>query len=437
MSSIEQIGEIKIALDTVWVILSAVLVFVMNAGFGMLESGLCRSKNTVNIFSKNIVIFAIASLTFWLIGFGLMFSDGSFFIGSTGWMLTGEDNSPAVAGQYSGIFSALAWTALPLHAKFLFQMVFVAASAHIVSGAVSERIKYFSFIAFSVVLVAIIYPITGHWIWGGGWLDSIGFVDFAGSTVVHSVGGWAALTGTIALGPRMNKFKKDGRINPIPGHNQTMAALGMFLLWLGWFGFNAGSAMAATPETIALVAVNTTLAAAAGVLSATIVSEILIGKPDLSMMVNGALAGLVAITAGCSAVNIGGAVIIGLTAGILVVYFIIYLDRRRIDDPVGAIPVHLINGIWGTAAVGLFDREAGLFYGGGISLLGTQLIGIAAVGVFVALSTYVLWRLIGLVMGLRVSQEEEYVGLDISEHGMEAYPDASGPGGFYGKPAKF
>lgn len=429
-------AELKIALDTVWVVLSAVLVFAMNAGFGMLESGLCRAKNTVNIFSKNIVIFAIASLTFWLVGFGLMFGDGNSFFGTTGWMLAGEDNSPAIGEYYYGDYSAFGWAALPLHAKVLFQLMFVAATAHIVSGAVSERIKYFSFLAFSAVLVAIIYPVVGHWVWGGGWLDSMGFVDFAGSTVVHSVGGWAALTGTVVLGPRMDKFKKDGRVAAIPGHNQAMAALGMFLLWLGWFGFNAGSALAAAPETIASVALNTTMAAAAGVLAATVMSEILIGKPDLSMALNGALAGLVAITAGCSGVSTGGSVIIGLVAGILVVYFIIFLDRRRIDDPVGAVPVHLINGIWGTLAVGLFDLESGFFYAGGLSLLFTQLGGILAVGAFVTVSTYLLWHLIGLVMGLRVSQEEEYTGLDISEHGMEAYPETSGPMGLHGRSGK-
>jgi Amt family ammonium transporter len=437
MDAIGHVAELKVAVDTVWVILAAVLVFMMNAGFGMLESGLCRSKNTVNIFSKNIVIFAIASLTFWLVGFGLMFGDGNPFIGMTGWMLSGADNSPATGGYYYGDFTSLSWTALPLYAKVLFQLVFVAASAHIVSGAVSERIKYFSFIAFSIVLVAIIYPTTGHWIWGGGWLDTMGFVDFAGSTVVHSVGGWAALTGAVVLGARSGKFTKDGRVNPIPGHNQAMAALGMFLLWFGWFGFNAGSAMAANPETIAAVALNTTMAAAAGIFSATIVSEILIGKPDLSMMINGALAGLVAITAGCAVVSIGGAVIIGLIAGILVVYFIILLDKRKIDDPVGAIPVHLVNGIWGTAAVGLFHLKAGLFYSGSISLLFVQVVGIVVVGIFVAVSTYILWNLIGLVMGLRVSPEEEYAGLDISEHGMEAYPDASSSRSLFSRPGKF
>ncbi len=432
MVPIEEVAKLTLAIDTVWVILAAVLVFAMNAGFGLLESGLCRAKNTVNIFSKNIVVFAIASLTFWLVGFGLMFSDGNSFIGTAGWMLSGADNSPAIGDYYYGDYSSLSWTALPLYAKVLFQLVFVAASAHIVSGAVSERIKYFSFLAFSIVLVAIIYPITGHWIWGGGWLSNMGFIDFAGSTVVHSVGGWAALTGTVILGARKDKFTKDGRLSPIPGHNQPMAALGMFLLWLGWFGFNAGSAMAADPETIAAVALNTTLAAAAGVFSATIISEILIGKPDLSMVINGALAGLVAITAGCAVVSPGSSVIIGLIAGVLVVYFILFFDRRRIDDPVGALPVHLINGIWGTLAVGLFHQEAGLLYTGSLSLLITQVIGVVGVGVFVTASTAALWHLIGLVMGLRVSQEEEYVGLDISEHGMEAYPDSSGPRSIFG-----
>jgi len=296
MSSTENIAVFAISLDTVWVILAAVLVFMMNAGFGMLEAGLCRAKNTVNIFAKNIIIFAIASLSFWLVGFGLMFGDGNSLMGTTGWMLSGEDNSPAIGEYYYGDYSALGWAALPLHAKVLFQLMFVAASAHIVSGAVSERIKFFSFIAFSIVLVAIIYPIVGHWVWGGGWLGEMGFTDFAGSTVVHSVGGWAALTGTIILGARAKKFTRDGRVAPIPGHNLAMATLGMFLLWFGWFGFNAGSAMTADSDIIATVALNTTLAAAAGVLSALIAAEVLVGKPDLSMILNGSLAGLVAIT---------------------------------------------------------------------------------------------------------------------------------------------
>lgn len=432
MISTENIAIIAISLDTVWVILAAVLVFMMNAGFGMLEAGLCRAKNTVNIFAKNIVIFAIASLSFWLVGFGLMFGDGNSFMGTTGWMLSGEDNSPEVGEYYYGDYSALGWAALPLYAKVFFQLMFVAASAHIVSGAVSERIKFFSFIAFCIVLVSIIYPIVGHWAWGGGWLGDIGFIDFAGSTVVHSVGGWAALTGAIVLGARTKKFSRDGRVTPIPGHNQAMAVLGMFLLWFGWFGFNAGSAMTAGSDIIATVALNTTLAAAAGVLSAMIAAEVLVGKPDLSMIINGSLAGLVSITAGCADVSAGGAAIIGLVAGALVVYFIMLLDKRRIDDPVGAIPVHLINGIWGTLAVGLFSLESGFFYTGDLSLFVVQLIGVVVVAAFVGIGSYFVWRIVSLLFGgLRVSQEEEHIGLDISEHGMEAYPSSSGPKSLY------
>jgi Amt family ammonium transporter len=432
MSATENMAVFAISLDTVWVILAAVLVFMMNAGFGMLEAGLCRAKNTVNIFTKNIVIFAIASLSFWLVGFGLMFGDGNSLMGTTGWMLSGEDNSPAIGEYYYGDYSALGWAALPLYAKVLFQLMFVAASAHIVSGAVSERIRFFSFIAFSIVLVAIIYPIIGHWVWGGGWLGEIGFTDFAGSSVVHSVGGWAALTGTIILGARAGKFTRDGRVAPIPGHNQAMAALGMFLLWFGWFGFNAGSAMTAGSDIIATVALNTTLAAAAGVLSALIAAEVLVGKPDLSMIVNGALAGLVAITAGCAVVSTSGAVIIGLIAGVLVVYFIILLDKRCIDDPVGAVPVHLVNGIWGTLAVGLFSLEQGFFYSGELSLLMVQFVGVAAIAAFAGVGSYFVWHIVSLLLGgLRVSQEEEHIGLDISEHGMEAYPNSSGPRSLY------
>ncbi|NOX08700.1 MAG: ammonium transporter [Gammaproteobacteria bacterium] len=433
MSATENMAVFAVSLDTVWVIIAAVLVFMMNAGFGMLEAGLCRAKNTVNIFAKNIVIFAIAGLSFWLVGFGLMFGDGNSLMGMTGWMLSGVDNSPAVGDYYYGDYTSLSWAALPLYAKVLFQLMFVAASAHIVSGAVTERIKFFSFIAFSIVLVAIIYPVVGHWAWGGGWLSDLGFIDFAGSSVVHSVGGWAALTGTIILGARAGKFTRDGRVSPIPGHNLAMAALGMFLLWFGWFGFNAGSAMTASSgELIATVALNTTLAAAAGVISALIAAEVLIGKPDMSMILNGALGGLVAITAGCAEVSTSGAVIIGLVSGVLVVYFIMLLDRRRIDDPVGAVPVHLVNGIWGTLAVGLFSLSEGFFYTGELSLLTTQLIGVAAIAVFAGGGSYLVWHLVSLLLGgLRVSQEEEHIGLDISEHGMEAYPSSSGPRALY------
>jgi Amt family ammonium transporter len=323
---------------------------------------------------------------------------------------------------YQGVFASLNWTGVPLQAKFFFQLVFAGTAATIVSGAVAERIKFLSFIVFSFVLVAVIYPIGGHWAWGGGWLGTAGFKDFAGSTVVHSIGGWAALTGVIILGPRLGKYGKDGKVNPIPGHNMGFATLGTLILWLGWFGFNPGSTMAADVSAIATVIVNTNMAAAAGCLSATVIAWTVLGKPDLSMILNGTLAGLVAITAGCNVVSTVGSVIIGLLAGILVVFAVIFFDRVKLDDPVGALSVHLVNGVFGTLAVGLFATEGGLFTGGGIALTITQLKGILAVGAFTAVSSAIVWYLLKATVGIRVSPEEEREGLDTGEHGMEAYP---------------
>jgi Amt family ammonium transporter len=415
--------DFKVMADTIWVLITAALVFFMNAGFAMVESGLCRSKNAVNILSKNVIVFCVTSIAFWAVGFSLMFGDGNILIGLKGFFLSGADNSPAIGDAYKGIFSSLNWTSVPLYAKFFFQLVFAGTAATIVSGAIAERVKYFSFFAFSFLMGALIYPIQGHWIWGGGWLSQLGFKDFAGSTVVHSIGGWAALVGAFLLGPRMGKYGPGGRVNPIPGHNLGMATLGAFILWIGWFGFNGGSTMAADPLPISLIILNTSMAAAAGGAAATFTSYLALGKPDLSMLLNGLLAGLVGITAGADGVTVPGSLLIGLIAGILVVYSVLFFDRLKIDDPVGAISVHLINGIWGTLAVGLFNKEVGLFYGGGPKQLGIQLLGIAAVGAFSFLSSLVLWKIVKGLMGLRVSEEEEMEGLDIAEHGMEAYPD--------------
>jgi Amt family ammonium transporter len=409
-----------------WVVFAACLVFFMNAGFGMLETGLCQAKNAVNILAKNYIVFAISSLAFWAVGFGLMFGDGNALVGLRGWFLSGADNSPATGDAYLGIFSSLNWTGVPLAAKFFFQLVFAGTAATIVSGAVAERIKFLSFILFSFLLVAVIYPIGGHWVWGGGWLGSAGFQDFAGSTVVHSVGGWAALAGVLLLGARSGKFR-GGKVFPIPGHNMSLATLGAMILWLGWFGFNPGSTMAADPAAIASVALNTNMAAAAGCLSATAVAWMMLGKPDLSMILNGTLAGLVAITAPCAAVGLTSSVIIGLVAGVLVVFSVLFFDRVKIDDPVGALSVHLVNGVWGTLAVGLFAIEGGLFLGGGLGLALTQLKGIVAVGAFAFTASFVFWLLIKLTMGIRVSPEEEQEGLDTGEHGMEAYPGFTAP----------
>ena len=423
-------AELKVIADTLWVMITAFLVFWMNAGFGLVESGLCRAKNATNILAKNFVVFALSALAYWAIGFGIMFADGSSFMGMGGLLLGGADNSPATGDAYIGIFKALNWTGVPLLAKFFFQLVFAGTAATIVSGCVAERIHYKSFLFFTVVLVGISYPITGHWIWGGGWLASMGFLDFAGSTVVHTVGGVAGLAGILLLGPRMGKYKKDGTMQPIPGHSMAMVFLGGLILWLGWFGFNPGSTMAADPIGIAHIAMTTNLACCAAILSSTLVAWFMLGKPDFTMTVNGALAGLVAITAPCYFVTPVGSVVIGAIAGIIAVPSVIFFDKIKIDDPVGALSVHLVNGIFGTIALGLFAFEGtpggglsknGLFYGGGAGLLTTQLIGVASVAAFTLVVSLVAWGIIKAVFGLRVSEEDEMRGLDVTEMGMEAY----------------
>jgi Amt family ammonium transporter len=424
--------ETKVILDTLWVLITAMLVFFMNLGFAMVESGFNRAKNCVNILSKNFIVFAVSSLGFLVLGWGLMFGDGSPFIGLKGlFFLNGADNSPAVGDAYKGVYSAISWTGVPLLAKFFFQLVFCGTAATIVSGAVAERIKYKSFIFFSFILAVFIYPIVGHWIWGGGWLSQLGMFDFAGSTVVHSVGGWAALAGIIVLGPRFGKYTKDGKINPIVGHNMSIATIGVFVLWLGWFGFNPGSTMAADPMAISHVLMTTNTAAIAATLSSTIISWIILGKPDLGMTLNGCLAGLVAVTAPCAFVSVGSSLIIGAIGGILVVLAVIGFDRIKIDDPVGALSVHLVNGVFGTLAVGLFAQDKitgvatgnGLFFGGGVKLLSAQVIGILVPAVFVFGLSFLVWSLIKATVGIRVSLQEEIEGLDIGEHGNSAYPE--------------
>jgi ammonium transporter, Amt family len=424
------VADRKVAADTIWVLVAAFLVFWMNAGFALVESGFCRAKNAVNILSKNFIVFAISTLSFYVIGWGLMFGDGNGFMGLKGlFMLSGADNSPATGDAYQGVYSAINWTGVPLMAKFFFQLVFAGTAATIVSGCVAERIKYASFIAFSFVLVAFIYPVTGHWIWGGGWLAKKGFWDFAGSTAVHTVGGVAGLAGILLLGPRLGKYRPDGSASAIPGHNLTSGTLGCLILWLGWFGFNPGSTMAADPGAISHIVVTTNFAAAAGLLAATAMAWLLIGKPDLGMTINGCLAGLVAITAPCAYVSPMSALLIGAIGGILVVLAVVFFDKIKIDDPVGALAVHLCNGVWGTLAVGLFAQDKylpnttgnGLFFGGGAGLLGTQALGSGAVILFTLAVSLVLWGLVKAVFGVRVSRDEEIRGLDIDEHGMEAY----------------
>jgi len=426
--------DMKVALDTMWVLITAMLVFFMNLGFAMVEAGFARMKNCVNILSKNFVVFAVSSLGFLFIGWGLMFGDGNPFVGLNGlFFASGMDNSPATGEAYKGVYSAIAWTGVPLWTKFFFQLVFCGTAATIVSGAVAERIKYKSFIVFTFIMTMFIYPVIGHWIWGGGWLAAKGMFDFAGSTVVHSVGGWAALAGVLMLGPRFGKYN-NGNINPIPGHNLSIATLGTFVLWFGWFGFNPGSTMAADPVAIGHIAMTTNMAAAAAIMSSTIISWILLGKPDLGMTLNGCLAGLVAITAPCAFVSIPSSIIIGLIAGILVVLAVIIFDRLKVDDPVGALSVHLVNGVFGTLCVGLFAQDKitgtatgnGLFYGGGTKLLLAQLAAVISVAAYTFFISLIAWAVLKATMGIRVSLHEEIEGLDIGEHGNSAYPEFLG-----------
>jgi ammonium transporter, Amt family len=425
-------GDGQFIANTAWTLIAGMLVFWMNAGFATLEAGLCRRKNAVNILAKNFIVFAISSIAFWVVGFGFMFGDGNKFAGTTGFMAS---LLPFDAAKIAG-FASLDWANVTPAVKFFFQLVFAGTAATIVSGAVAERIKFGSFMLFSFLLVAFVYPVTGHWIWGGGWLSTlkVPFHDFAGSTVVHSVGGWAALAGVLLLGPRIGKYKADGTVNPIPGHNMGLASLGCLILWLGWFGFNPGSTMQAN-LAIGHIAVTTNTAAAFGAVAATITAWLVLGKPDLSMILNGCLAGLVGVTAPCAVVSVGGAAIIGLIAGVLVVFSVLMFDKFKIDDPVGALSVHLVCGVWGTLCVGLFANPAiipmqvtdayvkpGLFYGGGVAQLVTQLIGVGAVAGTVLAATLIFWAALKYTVGIRVSEAEEIEGLDIGEHGMEAYP---------------
>ncbi len=410
--------------DTLWVFLAAVLVFFMNLGFASLEAGMARSKNTVNILSKNFIVFAVSSLGFMLLGWGLMFGGDNPFLGTQHLFILGESDL--------SFYDDTLTSNVPFWGKFFFQLVFCGTAATIVSGAVAERIKYITFIVFSFVLTLVIYPIVGHWVWGGGWLADLGFLDFAGDTVVHSLGGWAALAGALVLGPRIGKYDKDGKPRAIPGHNMSLAVIGLFVLWLGWFGFNPGSTMSfQNPADVMHILMTTNTSAIAAVLTATAASWLLLGKPDLGMTINGCLAGLVAITGGCAYISIGNSLLIGAVAGVLVVFAVLFFDRVKVDDPVGATSVHLCCGVFGTLCIGLFAQEGvttlstknGLFYGGGAGLLGTQLLGIAAVGAFVFAASLVLWWVLKKTMGIRVTREEEIAGLDIGEHGNHAYPD--------------
>ncbi|MEO1509901.1 MAG: ammonium transporter [Cyanobacteria bacterium J06633_23] len=431
-------ASLQVTVDTVWVLLCAALVFFMNAGFAMLETGFCQSKNAVNVLTKNLIVFGVVSLCFWAVGFAIMFGDGNPIFGYSGFFLQGLDLSPLTGDRYSGVFSSLAWAGIPLEAKFFFQLVFAGAATTIVSGAVAERISFFAFFTFSAVLSLVIYPMVGHWVWGGGFLQTMGFSDFAGSTVVHSVGGWAALTGTWLLGPRAGRYEQ-GQNAAIPGHNLAIATLGGLILWFGWFGFNAGSSMAADPAAASRIILTTNLSASTGAVAAAIVSWLATSKPDLGMIINGSLAGLVSITAGCAYVAPTSAIIIGFVGGMVAVFAAKSFNRWHIDDPVGALPVHLVGGIWGTLAVGLFSVGPGLnpwhtevsgpalgvLMGGNIQPLLIQLMGVATVAIFVGVSTLISWSILQYTFGLRVSLHAESIGLDLSEHNLEAYPDFS------------
>jgi Amt family ammonium transporter len=407
-SNADAIALVQDHANYLWTLVAAALVFFMQAGFAMVETGFTRAKSAVNIMMKNLMDFSIGSLAFWAVGFGLMFGATT-----TGWFGTTD-------------FFLSSWTPDGdpwILAFWMFQCVFAATAATIVSGAMAERTKFSSYLIYCVFVCAVIYPIFGSWAWGSllngsGWLEAKGFIDFAGSTVVHSVGGWAALAGAIVLGPRIGKYSKTGKVLAIPGHNIPIAALGVFILWLGWFGFNPGSTTTAD-KSIAMIFVNTNLSACAGAIMAMITSWIMFKKPDIGMSLNGALAGLVGITAGCANVTPGSSIIIGAIAGVIVVLSVVIIDRMHIDDPVGAVSVHGVCGAWGTLAAGLFNMPS--MGGFSTKVIGVQLLGIGSAFIWAFGTAFILFKVIDMVFGLRVSEEEEMMGVDITEHGAHAY----------------
>ena len=410
----DALTELTRNLNIAWVLIAAALVFFMQAGFAMVETGFTRAKNAGNIIMKNLMDFALGSIIFYLVGFGIMFgTDAGGLIGTSGFFAPANMQLDAFDSLSPGTF-------------IIFQTVFAATAATIVSGAMAERTKFVSYLIYSVVISLIIYPVVGHWVWGGGWLSQMGFVDFAGSTVVHSVGGWSALVGAAVLGPRIGKYGPDRKVNAIPGHNIPLGALGVFILWFGWFGFNCGSELAAD-MVIGHVAMTTNLSAAAGATTAVIYTWLRYGKPDVSLTLNGALAGLVGITAGCAVSTLEGSIFIGIIASICMLIAVEVLDRKiRIDDPVGAISVHGVAGAVGTLLVGVFANSGdvvGLLYGGGFDLLGVQATGVLSVAGWTLGTGALLFFGLKKTVGLRVGQEEEIVGLDQGEHGMASYPD--------------
>jgi Amt family ammonium transporter len=418
------VGEVAVLsqadANVLWTLVAAILVMFMQAGFGCVEAGFVRAKSAGNIIMKNFLDFSAGSIIFFLFGFAFMFGmDAGGFIGSSGFLLSGESLS-------GDLWSYTFW---------FFQSVFAATAATIVSGGIAERTRFPAYIVMSMIITGLIYPISGHWAWGSlwlgeagaGWLESLGFIDFAGSTVVHSVGGWVALAGAIVVGPRIGKYAADGEAKAIPGHNIPLAALGVFILWFGWFGFNPGSTTTAD-ASIGFIAMNTSLAACAGTLAAMLTSWLRFGASDISMTLNGALAGLVAITAPCATVTPGSSILIGLVAGLVVVLSIEFIDKvLKVDDPVGAISVHGVNGAWGTLAAGLFTHpelaggNGGLFYGGGVGVLGVQALGVVAAFVWAFGAGFIAFSIVKAAMNVRVTEEEELKGLDLAEHGMESY----------------
>lgn len=416
------VDEIAANLDMTWVIISAALVFFMQAGFFLLEGGLTRSKNISNAVMKGAMDFCLGAVSYWAIGFGIMFGASKLGIAGTG-------------SHFLNISNPLGADGGNVYAFLLFQIAFAGAAATILAGGIAERFKFSAYIIATIAVTAFIYPFVGHWIWGeGGWLSELGMFDFAGSTVVHTVGGVCAFAGAFFVGSRSGKYNSDGSPNAIPGHNIPMAALGTFILWLGWFGFNAGSTLEAIPA-VATIALNTTLAGSAGGIVATLTTRLKYGKPDVSMSMNGILAGLVSITAGCAVVSPVSSFIIGAAAGIIVVFSVEFIDRvLKVDDPVGAVSVHAVCGIWGTLAVGIFAQSAfsqasvshsmdGLLFGGGFNQLGLQALGVAATVVWTLATASVLFLVLKRTIGIRADEESELAGLDLSEHNVSAYPD--------------
>ncbi len=414
--------------NNLWLLVATILVIFMNAGFAMVEAGMCRQKNAVNILAKNLFVFALAVTAYWFCGYSLMYGDPV----AAGWLYFNSlFFDPTVTPEI------IASDGLVPTVDFLFQSAFAGTAATIVSGLVAERVKFGEFVIFALVLTAVIYPISGSWQWNGGWLSELGFIDFAGSSIVHSVGAWAGVVGAMLLGPRIGKYV-NGKTQAMPGHNMAIATLGALILWIGWYGFNPGSELQ-MDQYVAYVAVTTTLAAAGGAIGATVISTLTSGKPDLTMIINGILAGLVSITAGCGNMTMVGSWVAGLIGGIIVVFSVAALDAAGIDDPVGAFSVHGVCGVWGTVVVGLwgvkgmspedFSVGIGLFNGGGFSQLGIQALGAGAYAIWALVTCWIAWSVIGTLFGgIRVTEEEEINGLDIGEHGMEAYPDFASAG---------